>query len=231
MRLTLVTWNVHHCVGAGGVYSPERTAEVIRAFDADVVCLQELDHRYPFVLGRPQVEYFEYITGMTAVFGPAIDTARGAHGNAVLTRLPVTQETLHDISAPRREARTAVDATLDAGGNSVRVLTTHLGLQAAERRAQARRLAGIADTLGADVAIVAGDMNVWLPGDPTLAPLDRALGRARKPRSFPARWPLFALDRIWISPGAADVHIDVLHGPEVIAASDHLPVKAAITLP
>lgn len=231
MRLSVVTWNVHHCVGTDGNYAPERAAEVIRAFDADIVCLQELDHRYPPVLGRPQAEYFEHKTGMTAIFGPAIDTARGAHGNAVLTRLPITRETLHDISAPGREARTVVDVTLDAGGPTVRALTTHLGLKATERRTQARRLAGIAGDSEADATIVAGDMNVWMPGDPALAPLDRELGRARRPRTFPARWPVFALDRIWVSPTTAGAKIEALNDPEVRAASDHLPVKAVITLP
>lgn len=228
MQLSVVTWNVHHCVDAAGEYAPERTADVIKAFDADVVCLQELDHRYPPVLDRTQVEYFEKVTNMTAVFGPAIDTDRGAHGNAILTHLPISAEALHDISEPGREPRTAVDATLATAGTAVRVLTTHLGLKAMERRAQARRLAGIAAAGSGDVTVVAGDMNVWLPGDPALAALDRTLGRAKRLRTFPARAPLFALDRVWISSGAADVRTEVLRSPPIVAASDHLPVRAVI---
>jgi endonuclease/exonuclease/phosphatase family metal-dependent hydrolase len=48
MKLRLMTYNVHRCVGTDRALDVERVAEVIAAENPDVVALQELD-----VLRRP----------------------------------------------------------------------------------------------------------------------------------------------------------------------------------
>ena len=46
MPLTLVTYNIHACVGTDGRFEPARIAGVLRELDADVVALQEVDHHH-----------------------------------------------------------------------------------------------------------------------------------------------------------------------------------------
>ena len=43
MKLRLMTWNVHRCVGVDRKLDVERVADVIAGCRADVVALQELD--------------------------------------------------------------------------------------------------------------------------------------------------------------------------------------------
>jgi len=45
MRITLATYNIHACVGADGRCDPQHTSNVVRELGADVVALQEVDHR------------------------------------------------------------------------------------------------------------------------------------------------------------------------------------------
>ena len=47
-------------------------------------------------------------------------------------------------------------------------------------------------------------------------------------RSFPSRWPLFALDRVWARPRPALLALKAHRSALAERASDHLPVKAIV---
>jgi endonuclease/exonuclease/phosphatase family metal-dependent hydrolase len=49
------------------------------------------------------------------------------------------------------------------------------------------------------------------------------------PRTFPARFPFFSLDRIWVRPTETMISLDVHKTPLARIASDHLPIKAIIS--
>jgi endonuclease/exonuclease/phosphatase family metal-dependent hydrolase len=49
------------------------------------------------------------------------------------------------------------------------------------------------------------------------------------PTTFPSRYPVFALDRIWISPRHRLVEVEVYSAPLARLASDHLPLIARIS--
>jgi endonuclease/exonuclease/phosphatase family metal-dependent hydrolase len=57
---------------------------------------------------------------------------------------------------------------------------------------------------------------------------NRLLGRSMAERSFPSRWPLFALDRVWARPRPALLALKAHRSPLAERASDHLPVKAIV---
>lgn len=54
-----------------------------------------------------------------------------------------------------------------------------------------------------------GELNEWFIYGRTLRRLVAHFYRARSPRTFPTRYPLFALDRIWVHPGERLVRVDV----------------------
>ena len=41
--LTLASYNIHRCIGSDGRYEPARIRDVLRALDADLVALQEVE--------------------------------------------------------------------------------------------------------------------------------------------------------------------------------------------
>jgi endonuclease/exonuclease/phosphatase family metal-dependent hydrolase len=76
--------------------------------------------------------------------------------------------------------------------------------------------------------VVLGDINEWLPLSRPLRWLNALLGHSPRERTFPSRWPLFALDRVWVRPRHALLAFGAHHSPLAVQASDHLPVKAII---
>ena len=236
--LAVATWNIHACVGADGRYRPDRVARVLDELAADVVGLQEVDSRFGRMGHDTMLDRLARATGMNQVFGPALREERGEYGNALLTRLPVRAVRHHDLAFPGREPRAALDVDLDLdldpGGDGpvLRVLVTHLGLSARERRRQIRRLGEILDNGPmAGLTVLLADVNVHLPRSPALAPLDDRLGRAPAFRTWPAPAPLLPLDRIWVAPAAACAARAVHRGRLARLASDHLPLRAVLRPP
>jgi len=225
MPLRLATWNVHGCVGRDGKFHPERVMDVLRRLDADVIALQELlwDSREALHL----LERFAQVLGYAAIAGPTMLRADGHFGNALLHRLPLLDVQRIDLSIGRHEPRGAIDALLQTGNTPLRVMSTHLGLRPRERRRQMRRLLRILDGDTDRLTVLMGDLNEWFLWGRPLRWLHGWFGYTPSPATFPARLPLFALDRIWVHPRSRLVRLAAVRGGASIA-SDHLPVVADI---
>lgn len=229
--LALASYNIHRCFGTDRKYLPERIAEVIRALACDVVALQEVDMRL-LVDGRPQLEFFAHSLAMTAVAGASVEDHRGHFGNALLTRMPVAGVRRLDLSVRQFEPRGAIDVDLGGLDDGLRVVASHLGLNTAERRLQVRRLLHLLGTTAANrVCVVLGDFNEWRPVGGSLRELDRRFGGSTFLRSFPSRFPLLPLDRMWFWPPSISRHLRVYAAPLARLASDHLPIRAEVIWP
>jgi len=136
----VVTYNIHTCVGVDRRYDPGRISTVLREIDADIACLQEVDARRRSERHADQWAYLGAATGCRVVTGTGIRQPRGRFGNAILTRFPVLAARLIDLTVAGCEPRGAIDADVLIGERVLRVIATHFGLHAAERRQQANRL-------------------------------------------------------------------------------------------
>ncbi len=198
--LRIATYNVHRCIGADGRYDADRVASVIRELDADVVGLQEVDARYHLQNDLDQIEHLQRLTGMIAVPGATLVNHRGYYGNALLTRHPVREVRHFDLSWAGREKRAALDVELEVEGALVRVIVTHFGLRGAERRDQVRGILTLVEQGRPEPLAIVGDFNEWSFINRTVRVLDARLGASVAVRSFPSRWPLLPLDRLWVQP-------------------------------
>lgn len=223
--LTLATYNIHGAVGADGRYDPARIAAVLREMNADVVALQEVP--MGGASGPDALPVLIDQTRYTATEGPTLDLPGRRYGNAVLSRYPVTAVRAIDLTFGAREPRGALDADLRCHGHDLRVIATHLGLRPAERRAQIRRLLDGFDTDRMPVVLM-GDVNEWLTWGRPLAWLNARFQRVPAPATFPARWPVLALDRIWIRPRQRLLRVFVHDTGLAREASDHLPLVAQV---
>jgi len=154
----------------------------------------------------------------------------GHYGNGLLTRFPVTAIRRLDLSVPGREPRGALDVDLDMDGVALRVIVTHFGLRATERRAQVQGLLTILSKEPDRPVVVMGDFNEWSRKGPVVRMLDSALGASAAVPSFPSCWPVWSLDRIWVRPRRLVRSCRTHTSLASRLASDHLPVVVTIEL-
>lgn len=230
MRCVAASYNIHRCIGLDGRHDPARVARVIDELDSDVVGLQEVESRFG---GTPDIHQLNFLaeeTGFIAVAGSTILRPDSHYGNALLTRYIVREIRSHDLSVPGREPRGILDVDLDVHGNALRVLVTHLGLGLRERRRQTRMLLELVAAHGDEPVVILSDFNEWFPWRKQLRWMHRRLGKPPAPNTFPAAWPIMALDRIWVAPRGNLVRVTAHDSPLARIASDHLPLHATLEL-
>ncbi|MCL4183723.1 MAG: endonuclease/exonuclease/phosphatase family protein [Burkholderiaceae bacterium] len=216
----------------------------IRSVGADVVFLQEVlgahaKYANHAGAGAPHYEFLadsiwpDYAYGRNAVF-PA-----GHHGNAVLSKFPIRRYENRDVSITGPEKRGLLHCVLHvpARERDLHAVCVHLGLKEAHRRRQLELLCRlVTDEVPGDAPLViAGDFNDWRAR--AHAVLQRCAGlhevfahaHGRAARTFPARFPVLRLDRIYVRNAAT-------HRPVALPArpwthlSDHAPLLAELTL-
>ena len=207
--MRLCSWNVRSLRDdARGV------ARVLRALDADVVCLQEAPR---LLLWRTSRLLLARRAGLTR------GTRGQAHGLAVLAGRRTVVRSSYDLGLPHRPGlhrRGLAAAHLEVGGRPIAVVTTHLDLEPSARLDSARR---VRSALPTGPVVLTGDVNEE-PGGPAWAALGAGLTDARHGLgpTFPASAPERRLDGVWVSPGLAVVRAEVVVAAGV--ASDHLPL-------
>lgn len=229
-ELIIASYNIHRCIGTDGQYQPSRIRQVLYDINPHIIALQEVES------GAQHGELLEYFTqakGWTFVEGPALLRGEARYGNAVLTSLPVIKHRLVELSYRSREPRGAIELYLQYEDKVVRVIATHLGLSASERRYQAGILLKLISDHGSmspAVTLLLGDLNEWLPWSRTLRLLRRPFGGSPSPVCYPTRWPLLSLDRVFIQPPERLHNIQAWRNTLTHHASDHYPLVASIDI-
>jgi endonuclease/exonuclease/phosphatase family metal-dependent hydrolase len=226
----VVTYNIHSCVGVDRRYDPSRISAVLGEIDADIACLQEVAASRRSERHADQWAYLGVATGCLVVTGTGICQPRLRFGNAILSRFPVLAARLIDLTVAGHEPRGAIDADLLIGERVLRVIATHFGLHAAERRQQANHLMAAlrepvpANRREAHAVLLMGDLNEWRGRRGAIRSLDRSLGPSAAAPTFPSWMPVLALDRIYADGPAVLSDVGVYRSPLARLASDHLPL-------
>jgi endonuclease/exonuclease/phosphatase family metal-dependent hydrolase len=227
--IKVASYNMHKSIGTDRRRMPERTLEVLREIDADVIALQEADRRFGLreaVLTNNLLA--EHSDWKAVPFGIRA-RSMGWHGNAVLVRKDAEILDCAAIHLPRLEPRGAVMADLRIHGHPLRVVGMHLDLSGLWRRRQAHAiLAHLGACANRMPTVMMGDLNEWSAHGGCLRDFAQHFAFAPTGKSFHARRPMAQLDRIMASSdleiGEAGVH----HSIAARTASDHLPVWAEI---
>lgn len=219
--------------------------DAIRGVGADIVFLQEVlgshdeySRRYP---NWPQTSHYEFLADSIwpeFAYGRNAVYTKGHHGNAILSKFPIVRYQNHDISVSGPEQRGILHSVLRLGpATELHALCTHLSLTESHRDQQLARLCDLIDaTVPAEAPLVlAGDFNDWrLRAHPVLhrrAKLREAFmeSRGQSARTFPARWPLLRLDRIYFRNATVSASARHAHHPWS-HLSDHAALSAEIGL-
>ncbi|MDJ1135374.1 endonuclease/exonuclease/phosphatase family protein [Streptomyces iconiensis] len=215
----------------------EALVRVIRACAPDVVCVQEAPR---FFRWRKYASWLARRTELTYVTGGAT-----ASGPMILASLRPYVERTEDVLLPRTPGlhqRGFASAVLRFGPAArLGVVSFHLSLQTRERQEQGRALLERVRGLG-EFAVAAGDLNDR-PGGRTFGLLGHGLRDAwtvapwgAEYTSTPAR-PHQRIDAVFTTPGVEVLGAGVPRGlpgvtpADLSAATDHLPVLAALRVP
>ncbi len=222
--------------------------EAVRTLSTDIVFLQEVhgtqhEHaaRFSNWPSTSQYEFLadsmwpEYSYGRNAIY------PQGDHGNALLSKFPIIRYQNLNVSIGRIEQRGLLHSVLrvptgiPSDHKEVHAICVHLGLRENHRRRQLEQLCQLVDALPeTETIIIAGDFNDWrkradavLAGSGFKEAFVNEFGTSAK--SFPARFPLFCLDRVYVRNATT-------HNPEVLQRqpwshlSDHAPLSVEIHL-
>jgi endonuclease/exonuclease/phosphatase family metal-dependent hydrolase len=242
-KLRVATYNVHGCVGMDRRRSEERIADVIAQSCVDIIGLQELDLGRQRSAGVDQTQIIAEQLGWHSHFHPAMRREHEHYGNAILSRYPLTFQ--RAVALPGRppffcrENRAAFEVQIGTNLGRVDVINTHLGLGWRERFIQAQLFTSAqwrADVAPSTPVILLGDFNS-IPGSRPHRVLNRHLRDVRElitatvpTRTFPTRFPIFAVDHIFVNEAIQPLSVIVHRSRLARIASDHFPLVAEFVL-
>ncbi len=229
--LSVATWNIHKGIGADRRRDLDRTAAVIGEIAPDIMALQEADTRFGTRRGLLDLAALARDHGLVAVPMPGPHPAHGWHGNVLLLREAEVQA-VHRIALPGLEPRGALITDIVHDGRPLRVIAAHLGLWPGSRAAQTKALMALLGEMEARPHLLMGDLNIWRSVKAAaLGHLAPHFQDTVALPSYPARYPVAALDRMMASAPARLTGGAVHNTPLARRASDHLPLKARLHLP
>ena len=201
----------------------------LKEIDADIYGLQEVDSGVFIKEGLCQSSLLGKLTGLHVVEGFTINDERGRYGNITLSRFPIKQFTLVNLTYRKKEPRGAIVSQISIDSSiSLRFVNLHLGLSLRERMRQCQLLRASLNREDHGT-IVVGDFNEWAPWRKINWHANYDQYRDYPVRSFPTRLPIFTLDRIFAT-SPVEVKKTWAHvSPDSRLASDHLPVVAQLS--
>jgi len=224
---TIMTYNIRHGVGMDRVLDLERTARVIQAANPDIVILNEVDEGTARSLGVLQADSLGKLLNLFAVFGRSIDYDGGQYGNALLSKYPIIDFRIVDLSTDSLlEGRSVFLSRIDVMGDTIIIMGTHLGLNPTEQRKQVQKIINILPE--ENRLILAGDFNLESNSDRyallTTYFRDSVAEVNSEPQpTFPADKPDRRIDYIFIGKDIRVVSSPQLQHADITLASDHQP--------
>lgn len=240
MKLTMMTFNIHHGRGTDGELNLARIANIITKSGADLIGLNEVDRHFSARSDyKDQIRWLAERLQFDYAYGPALSLRRGAssnrkqYGNALLSRYPITSVENHRFQFRVVEDRALLEATVHVAKRRLKVYVTHLSLDPITHHRQTETIVNKV-TQDDPPVIVLGDWNMR-PGARAWKKITQSLqdvwlcAGVGPGYTFPSSRPQTRLDYIFLSDDFRITETKVVSAsPE---ASDHLPVLATVHIP
>jgi endonuclease/exonuclease/phosphatase family metal-dependent hydrolase len=244
--MKLLTYNIHKGLSPfGSKLVVHGIRQALHDIDADLVFLQEVaaenrKHENKFAREWPKGSQHEFIASdrwLHTAYGETRNHRYGHHGNAILSKHPISNSEEFDMTVVPLEKRAMLYCEIQSPDwpVSLHCFCVHLSLLKRGRERQYRRIAEIVKAQLPDDAplIIAGDFNDWRSqacrsmAEPLqLHEVHVRMGK-RPSGSFPVHRPTLPLDRIYVR-GLEVLQAEVLMGKRWEKLSDHAPLSARV---
>ncbi len=245
MKIKFLHYNIAACrnyeVAAVSPVKPERTLEIIKSFDADIVTINEIDCLTARSGKIDQPKLIAESMGYNYYFAPAIECGGGDYGIALFSKYDIVSAEMIRIpdtyiDGVLQERRVIISAILNAGGQQLRVMMSHYGLSGEEQRKAAELTLSELEKSTLPT-IFSGDLNIT-PDNPLIGKLsekmtDTGLLFEKEPITYPSSNFLaraenvkIKIDYIFTHGNIKAEHVEV---PE-IHVSDHRPYYCELSL-
>ncbi len=245
MKLKVMTYNIHSCIGTDRVSDCLRTAGMVAKENPDVAGLQEMPHKALVVKGEDVLSKIGQATGMNAFFGEAFqwkeDQGGGSYGVAGLTRFPteIVDKIKLPTPDPKIEPRVALILRCQAEKEFYFVVT-HFSYNGEfegdeeYRKASAQLIVETLERKGYAPAVIVGDFNT----DPTTITMDYVrtccdlwndADGNRTPTADTGKFGWLQIDMICSFPKGA-FELQNFRVIDDVLVSDHRPVIAELLL-
>lgn len=253
-QITVANFNIagglrHHKVDL------DLVAKAIKAMDADIVTLEEVDQNTTRSGGVDQAKIIAEKTGMHYLFGKATDMKGGNYGNAILSKYPIETSKTFLLPSGSFEQRALMLSKINVPGfdSPIYVFNTHFDWHEEDevRMAQARFINSIVfddldlddqfPNLASGIMLLLGDFNS-VKNDKVIKELEKYWSLVKKDyvdtRTWPAGNPGLDLDHIFTSRNQI-WKVEQLtipndgngwNGIKWPLVSDHIPVIAKLKL-
>lgn len=224
--LRIMSYNIRNCRGLDNIYDIQRTADVIRNSDADIIAIQEVDSVTRRSKGVDIADTLAILCKMHAYYSTAIEYDGGKYGVAILSRKKAIAT--YRAALPGREEKRTI---LIAEYPELTFACTHLSLNEEDRMASLEIIDSIAKECKKPF-IIAGDLNDN-PQSPFIKELSRnwKIIAPNEEPTFPADKPNVTIDYIAVRQECKK-SIKVFDATviEEPTASDHRPIATTIII-
>jgi endonuclease/exonuclease/phosphatase family metal-dependent hydrolase len=230
--MRLLSYNIHKGIGGRDRrYRLERVIQVIEQENPDLICLQEVDRQVARTRHDDQPRRFiEAFRPAAHLYQLNVKLKEGGYGNLVLSRWPFQIHHQVSLRHERRKPRGAQMFVVATPEGPLHLVHWHLGLAEKERHWQAEHLLqhALFREGGHLPTLIVGDFNDWrntlgrgVLGQGGFRQLTSPRSRFR---SFPAYFPVTAIDKAFTRGGLAIRQVRIAHSRLARDASDHLPL-------
>jgi endonuclease/exonuclease/phosphatase family metal-dependent hydrolase len=244
-KIRVVSYNIHKGLSLGGIrHTLPEIREKLRQIDADIVFLQEAmgEQRLkrfscPQWNGINQVAYLAQDNWPYMHYMPNSLHNRGHHGNAIISKFPLTIGDNTNLSTNPFEKRGLLHAFVDIGKSfPLHLYCTHLNLLERDRQKQMQIIINtLRNTRNTDDSLLlCGDFNDWRHNLTEKVSESLQLLEVHShltgsiPATFPSSFPKLSLDRIFFKNlNPREIYHPESHWKKL---SDHLPLLAEFSL-
>ena len=164
MEIRIISLNMRHGEIIDGVIDVEKQAEIIKKYDPNILCLQEVDLFTNRVNQSDELRIFKEITNLKySSYGSNITFKDGWYGNAILSEFPIRSTENYMSSICSKETKGVLHSKIEIGSRIIDIFNTHFPVIPEERMKFSEEIIYLLDRIEKpENAVLMGDFNLGL---------------------------------------------------------------------